>query len=1227
MGYSGGDPLNDGLVRKCKVFVCARAVETNSTSRLRSYDLPHEPYIGEPPTITQAAMATSAAVSFFDPIHIGNRKYLDAGLGTNNPVDEVEEEACEIWCRKRRLGELQTRATCFVSIGTGHPGNQPIKDRVDKFLMKTLREIATETETTARKSENKWAQQMENKTYFRFNVDHGLDEVGLEEYTKEGTIESVTDAYLKTRRVQMDLDNCTQALVSKQFGSGKTFIATTVVEEISASQFVGHFFFQSSDCDRMTALALFRALIPQMIAYLDALKLECASNIQTSLTRYFGPKARPPTLDEVFKKCFLRLHSFMIAHRIPVLYLIDGLHECEGDEINQVLQRFQELVSYGDAKVFITSREVPHVTDFITYTITVVIAAEDTQEDIRKLIDWKMSSQQHRVLQNNDKLARSVKRALNNRAHLMFLWVMLQLESICRCKTEDEVHTALHDLPPDLDSLYAARFSKVTSAIGIQALRWIYCVPRSFKIAELCEFLAIDPDLGNLQQERVVDESVILEDCFNLVYVNINDEVVLVHHSFRRFLQSGSSSSSSKSPKWNWEDEQSKLARLCLKYMTGPDFVLTMQHRSEKMTISYDGRSFVEQVFGMPRILQTKFNWRPHTISISQQDFGVFRKDSFKTLHALSFARDNWLPLTRHITTSAAHWAMFLELALAPSERFRFHPWECQAQSMQAHYSKVLGWSIAHSHWPLLQALFQARSPKPVKEIYDVPLPDYRNLLPLHLAARIQKNATATFVKYDEVIFENILSRAKQQKDDRQYTMLHHAAETGNDWVPRLVAPHTRNLRDIEAMDDHNRTPLATAALSGRHEMLRILLSFGAAYDKTYWAEDSSEKLERPLMGAAKNGHLLAVQILLAAHAEPNANDSRQMTALHYAAGNLTNQSGKIIEHLLQSGADHLREDFCDRTAIEIACVKGNVSAVEQLMSPLRTVERVIPEFIHRAVKARHETVVRTFIEAGGFYSFSHSLLSQLDAVRRTDLQSYICFLRDCGVDFNATDAQNQTPLMLALRSSCLRLAKALISLEGSNLRSQDNDGDTALHFAATSSPDLTQLLIDKDSTGLDVHNLSGLTPLSHILISLKAEDVLTAGQWRTKLTSEQFTNAIDSLKNFQVPRSTGLNLLGPRIADFIRRVVENLQFFSRIIRIPPQHIMFKIDKGGASEEIYMVRQTFRSMEIKPQSESSTYQKCCYRRYGVQTTLASFGFDTGTFRNAKLRICLIAKED
>ena len=118
-------------------MVCCKAAETNHTVRLKNYTLQHDPNPTVLPTITQAAMATSAAVSFFDPVVIGHRTYLDGGLGSNNPVDEVEDEACEIWCRDAGITELQRRTKCFLSIGTGHPGVSAVPDKATKFILKT----------------------------------------------------------------------------------------------------------------------------------------------------------------------------------------------------------------------------------------------------------------------------------------------------------------------------------------------------------------------------------------------------------------------------------------------------------------------------------------------------------------------------------------------------------------------------------------------------------------------------------------------------------------------------------------------------------------------------------------------------------------------------------------------------------------------------------------------------------------------------------------------------------------------------------------------------------------------------------------------------------------------------------------------------------------------------------------------------------------------------------
>lgn len=55
--------------------------------------------------------------SFFKPVHIGARLFVDGALKANNPAGEVEEEAVNIWCSG--TGELKSLVKCFVPIGTG----------------------------------------------------------------------------------------------------------------------------------------------------------------------------------------------------------------------------------------------------------------------------------------------------------------------------------------------------------------------------------------------------------------------------------------------------------------------------------------------------------------------------------------------------------------------------------------------------------------------------------------------------------------------------------------------------------------------------------------------------------------------------------------------------------------------------------------------------------------------------------------------------------------------------------------------------------------------------------------------------------------------------------------------------------------------------------------------------------------------------------------------------
>jgi len=192
--------------------VCATAYEDRTTVPLRDYELLDESN-NDQATIIEAALATSAATTFFEPVTIGVRKYVDGALGSNNPIDYVWNEAQSIWCPDD--GNLEPMVKCIVSIGTGNPGSLPIKDGAGKFLIETLKGIATETERTATKSAARHRGLLDRKQYFRFNVEQGLQNVGLEEYQKQAEIETVTASYLSHQSQKFIVRDCAQNLRAK----------------------------------------------------------------------------------------------------------------------------------------------------------------------------------------------------------------------------------------------------------------------------------------------------------------------------------------------------------------------------------------------------------------------------------------------------------------------------------------------------------------------------------------------------------------------------------------------------------------------------------------------------------------------------------------------------------------------------------------------------------------------------------------------------------------------------------------------------------------------------------------------------------------------------------------------------------------------------------------------------------------------------------------------------
>lgn len=163
--------------------------------------------------IWEVARATSAAPTFFDPITISGEKFGDGALGANNPVQELEEEAKDVWGRRDPTWNFEANIRCLVSVGTGKLALDPFHETFWSLkMLKSLQGILTETEKTANHFQKIHTDLFQKNHAFRFNVDQGPEEVGLEETNEIDNVKALTRNYIGKETIYIAFGHCVQQL-------------------------------------------------------------------------------------------------------------------------------------------------------------------------------------------------------------------------------------------------------------------------------------------------------------------------------------------------------------------------------------------------------------------------------------------------------------------------------------------------------------------------------------------------------------------------------------------------------------------------------------------------------------------------------------------------------------------------------------------------------------------------------------------------------------------------------------------------------------------------------------------------------------------------------------------------------------------------------------------------------------------------------------------------------
>ncbi len=151
--------------------------------------------------IWEAARATSAAPTFFKRIEIGRQPFIDGGLGHNNPSHVVLDEAFAQF-GARQIG-------CLVSVGTGQAEVIGIKKPwlfqqiIPTDVIDALRAITTDCKATHEEMSRRFTNVP--NTYFRLNVEQGMQGMELSKWEKLGNVEAHTVQYMRGNEVDEKL--------------------------------------------------------------------------------------------------------------------------------------------------------------------------------------------------------------------------------------------------------------------------------------------------------------------------------------------------------------------------------------------------------------------------------------------------------------------------------------------------------------------------------------------------------------------------------------------------------------------------------------------------------------------------------------------------------------------------------------------------------------------------------------------------------------------------------------------------------------------------------------------------------------------------------------------------------------------------------------------------------------------------------------------------------------
>jgi ankyrin repeat protein len=848
-------------------------------------------------------------------------------------------------------------------------------------------------------------------------------------------------------------------------GSGKTILSAYLLENLGAGEYspslrttLCYFFCDEKIDTQRDGTKILKSLIHQLLMRRRLLikYVKAAYDVQG------------PHFDQNFNELWRIFLAIASDKRVgPISVIIDAIDECEEKTRERFLRCIAKFIAQSSSpdrytpciKFLVTSRPLLG-RQYTTNLLQIDPSQTHVEQDLRLLIHTKVEEIVQRTRCKSD-TKEYLENMLYSKADRTFLWVTLVLHHLEKSllASQKDFKRIIDALPRDLKSTYEHFLLGIPieyQALATQLLHLRIGSARPLTLEEMKSFIAIQDhrSLAEVEDDAQPNIRETIEGVLGPLVRIWDSRIYLVHQSLKDFLQELSQQAENPlSARYGVDIRKASLciAETCISYLLLDDFKQDLFSRDQSGNENSPNSPIdpTSPVADCAEVSSIEQLW--DTLDLGED---TILKDPAAIEAEASASIITQYPCFDY---AARHWAEHFSLACS------IIPPELQeAVAILSDATNFPGANWFRFYWHHAEL--------------DLSCP--QDFVPI---------VTASYFGHSSTL-EHLLSDGLPLESNTGARALYWSSRMGHsDVVDQLLRRKVNP--DIKLMG--GQTALIAAVQLNRLDVVKLLLQDEGLIPDTneYRVNCAATGGRTPLSIAAGNGFTEVVaQLLQHSRIQPDIADFDQWTPLFWSIG------GKHIDVLKLLLADnHVSVNHVDRTgrnALSWAASAGELRLVRHLMSlrHLNTdeVDRDGRTSLSWAAGNGHlETVV--YLRRS-----QRIVLSKKDNNGRNAISwacsgghyrvvEYLIKYDRRGAD--AEDVDGWTPLSWALfsQSSSPKTVQVLIDSGMVNVNKKDNNGRSALSFAAAYGfLDVVQILLSVGGIEIDSNDNDGKTPLSH---------------------------------------------------------------------------------------------------------------------------------------------------